>query len=137
MNIDDQTRLASFVNEAGGFEVLLTIKSKNMYVSKTIYGEQYLQIACTTEDFKNLILSEIEQSEAHFSSPDLIARISRKCDFQKEPNATYAGSIGFLGKDLDYINRIVWELIWDKKLMIDFTNNRQNRNSEIFYFIKT
>lgn len=108
-----------------------------MYVTKTIYGEQYLPIECTTEDFKNLILSEIEQSENHFSSHDLIARISRKWDFQKEPNVTYVGSIGFLGNDLDFINRIIWEQIWDKKLMIDITNNRQIRNSEIFYFIKT
>lgn len=136
MDINNQTRLASFV-EAGGFEVLLNTKSKNMYISKTIYGEQYLPIACTTVDFKNLILSEIEQSENHFSSHDLIARISRQCDFQKEPNVTYAGSIGFLGNDLDIINRIIWELIWDKKLMIDFINNRQNHSSEIFYFIKT
>ncbi len=97
-----------------------------MYVSKTIYGEQYLPLACTPEDFKSLILSEIEQSENHFSSHDLIARIGRKCDFQKEPNVTYAGSIGFLGTDLDFINKVIWKQIWDKKLMIDLTNRKDS-----------
>ena len=108
-----------------------------MNISRTIFNEQFLPIACTVEEFKNLILFEIEQSENLFSSRDLIARISRKCDFQKEPNVTYEGSIGFLGNDLNFINSVIWEQIWDKKLMIDFTNNRQSRGSEQFYFIKT
>lgn len=107
-----------------------------MNISRTVNGEQYLPIECTTEEFKSLILSEIEQSENHFYFRDLVARINDKCKFKKEPNVTYSGSINFLETERDIINRIIWEQIWDKKLMIDFTNNRQNCNSEI-YFIKT
>lgn len=107
-----------------------------MNITTTVFGEYFLPIACTMEDFKSIILSEIEQSENNFSINDLITRIKYKCDFKKEPNVIYAGSIYFLGTDLDFINKIIWEQIWDKKLMIDFTDKRQNRNSEIFYFIK-
>jgi len=108
----------------------------DMNMSKTIMGDQFLPITNTTEDFQRIILSEIEGSENHFDFNGLIARIRSKCEFKKEINTTYTGSLDFLGTELDFINKMIWEQIWNKKLMIDFTLNRPHRNPEMFYFIK-
>lgn len=103
-----------------------------MNLAKTIYGNQYLPLMYSQEKFRIIILEEIEQSENHFSINELVKIIRSKCFFKKEQNVTYAGEIDFIGPDLDFINTIVWEHIWDKKLMIDFTNNSKNRDSDVF-----
>lgn len=101
----------------------------------THLGMKRLPLTHSVEEFRNIVLKEIEQSEIHFSFKILISRIRQKVTFKKELNEIYEGEIDFLGTDLDFINTIIWEQIWDKKLMIDFTDNRQNLNPDI-YFLK-
>lgn len=107
-----------------------------MNITRTLSGNQYLPLTCSREEFQRLVLSEIEQSENHFPFDDLIARIKSKCDFKKELNVNYLGTIEFQGPDLDFINETIWKQIWNKKLMIDFTLKRPYRNPDIFHFTK-
>jgi hypothetical protein len=108
-----------------------------MNTTRTISRDQLLPLTCTREGFQIIILSEIEQSNNHFSFEELISGIKSKCDFKIEHNVNYLGTIDFLKTDFDFINKIIWEQIWDKKLMIDFTVKRQDRNPNIFHFAKT
>lgn len=104
-----------------------------MNVSKTHFGMKYLPLTNSQEEFRDIILNEIEQSEHHFIFNDLIARIRSRCSFKEESHENYAGGIDFSGTELDFINTLIWEQIWDKKLMIDFTDKRPNHNSDTFF----
>lgn len=104
----------------------------NYELSKIIYENKHLPLIHSQEEFRIKILEEIKLSENHFSINDLVKRIRSKCLFQKEQNVTYAGEIDFIGTDLYFINTVVWEYIWDKKLMIDFVNYSNNRDSNVY-----
>lgn len=108
-----------------------------MNISKILTEKAYLPITCSEEEFKATILSEIELFEKSFSFLELVENVRRKCEFKKDSNTEYRDGIDFMGTELSIINAIIWKQIWDKKLMIDFTNNRQNHRPDLFYFIKT
>lgn len=108
-----------------------------MNMSEIYTKVAFLPITCTEEEFRNKILTEIELFEKSFSFFDLVTKVKPNCEFKKDSNIDYIGGIDFMGSELNFINSIIWEQIWDKKLMIDFTNNRQNHRPDLFYFIKT
>lgn len=106
-----------------------------MNMVKTILGTTYLPLKCKIEDLRKIINQSIDECEDHFSFNDLLNQIKPKVEFDKEPNTQYS-TIDFIGTDLDFINGITWEQIWDRKLVIDLTNRRPIRDQEIFHFIK-
>lgn len=103
--------------------------------TRTIYGTTYLPLKCKTEDLRKIIYLSIDECENHFSFNDLLNQIIPKVEFEKEQNTEYS-KIDFNGEDLDFINKVIWEQIWDKVLVIDLTNRRSIRDQEIFHFIK-
>lgn len=106
-----------------------------MNMTRTIFGTTYLPLKCKTEDLRKIMNQSIDECEDHFSFNDLLNQIIPKVEFEKELNTEYS-TIEFNGTDLDIINGIIWEQIWDKKLMIDLTFKRPFRDPEIFHFIK-
>ena len=106
-----------------------------MNMTRIIIGTSYLPVKCKQEDLQEIVNHVIDECEDHFSFNDLLNQIKTKVEFEKEPNIEY-GTIDFNGMDIDFINRITWEQIWDKKLMIDLTVKKPYRDPEIFHFIK-
>lgn len=106
-----------------------------MNITKTIFGTTYLPLKCKTEDLRKIINQSIDECEDNFSFINLCNQIKPKVEFEKEFNTEYS-AIDFNGLDLDFINGVIWEQIWDKELMIDLTNRRPFRDHEIFHFIK-
>ena len=104
--------------------------------SRIVKSDQFLALKCTREEFRTKILAEIEKSEKHFSFNELCSRIRSLCEFEKDNDTDYLDIIDFQRPDTDYINEIIWELIWNKKLMIDFTKRTQYNNTDMFNFTK-
>jgi len=75
----------------------------------------------TDNEFKEIILKSLADVPTHFTAEDLITSIGNKIDLGGRTN----GRITFFtGNEKDSINRLIWEQIWDRKLMIDFTRKK-------------
>ena len=103
----------------------------------TIFGNVELRLTCSDEELKKIVVESIEEFQRRFSIDDLFYSIRNKTTFEKAPNTNYSGTIDFTRLDLDNINYLIWEHIWDRKLMIDLTNKKNPfSQSDTIYFIK-
>lgn len=81
---------------------------------------------------KLIVIQALESSEIHFSFQTLLRSIrNRILEFENSyPRRELTIN------ELDIINRTIWDHIWERKLIIDFTNLDQYHNPEIFQFTK-
>lgn len=91
------------------------------------------------ERIKQELLDVISEMRDHFDVNQLINAFIRKAEehdlFEKEDYTNYNGII-LNNHDTLLINKLIWELIWDKKLIINLINNDYMFNSREFNLIK-
>lgn len=89
---------------------------------KSYFRDPLIEIPSTytDEEFKEIILKSIAEVPTHFTVDDLFSLIGDKIEKGDRQN----GYIIFAGNKMDYINRLIWEQIWDKKLMVDLMSKK-------------
>lgn len=110
-----------------------------MYIRKQIIGTSSLALMCDKKVFEGIIKGYIDNTEGSFSFRELynyVKNIAEKNNyFDKEENTEYS-QIELLNCDIQIINRVIWEKIWKKELIIDFYRNTFSTYPDEFYFIK-
>lgn len=91
---------------------------------KNYFDNQSIEISSTytDEQFKEIILKSIAEVPTHFTLDDLFSLIGDKIEKGGRQN----GYIIFAGNKKNSINRLIWEQIWDRKLMIDLTSKKDS-----------
>ena len=84
------------------------------------------------EGIKSIVLQVLESSETPFTFASILLLIKNK--ILELENSFPRREL--TEAEIYIINKTVWDQIWDRKLMIDFTDERLYHNSEIFNFIK-
>ncbi len=97
-------------------------------------GGHMLGIKCTDEELKEIVLGAIGKYESIFSFKQLVADIcseiaSREL-FQMDHGIRYEGGFRLSPIDADKVHTIVWDMIWDRKLMLDLYNDEHRYTSD-------
>jgi hypothetical protein len=102
-------------------------------------GTVSLGLKCTDEDLIKIIDNYLNISEYPFSFKELCNYVISKADkndyFEKKPNTKYNG-IELQLKDIQTINIILWNKIWEKKLIIVLDQYFHKSYPQEFYFSK-
>jgi hypothetical protein len=110
-----------------------------MISRRRIIGTTNLKLTCNKQVLIDIIEDYIEKNENSFSFKELYNYIKHIANennyFDKEPNTEYS-QIELLSVDVQTVNLIIWEKIWNKTLIIDFYKNLYRQYPEEFYFIK-
>lgn len=105
------------------------------------YGTEYLGLICENKELKDIISDFIEKRELSFSFKELSNHIKRVAEennyFEKERYVEYT-SIELRHDVVQLINEFLWNMIWNKELMIDFSNKNiyGMHSNDDFMFIK-
>ena len=98
-----------------------------MMITRTEHGKQFLNVKCSDDELKEIVISCIANYDGVFSFKQLCETVCKKLDEQdfleKEKNTEYRGGVGLQQSMTDKIQQYTWEQIWDKKLMIDLLND--------------
>ena len=91
--------------------------------------EQTLGVKCSPEELQKVVESVIENKMNDlFSFNNLVERVYAQLDelylFEKEPNTIYEGGYKLSILDIDLVQKTVWNMIWDRKLMLDLHNDK-------------
>lgn len=101
------------------------IKTMNIMITK--YGSHRLSLTCNKDKVKQIVNGLISQFDDTFSFTQLCSAVLIKAEeenlLNKEPGTQYQGSIELSLNDLDSINLIVWEMIWEKQIVIALYKN--------------
>lgn len=111
---------------------LMTQLLRKKIAMENINDNQKLVQINKDEDIKLIVIQALESSEIHFSFQTLITSIkNRILEFENSyPRRELTIN------ELDIINKTIWDHIWERKLIIDFTDKRLYQNPEIFQFTK-
>lgn len=94
--------------------------------TKTIMSKGTLPLKCNDNDLRSLVEDFIEKSDFDFTFNSMCQYIvglaKQKNLFDKETNVEY-GEIELNGIDLKRINLLIWDMIWDRKIIIDFSKD--------------
>lgn len=89
------------------------------------YGTEYLDLTCDSKVLNEIIDKAFEDQDISFSFRDFYNHIKRRLEendyLQKEHNVEYS-SIELRFDVIQSINKFLWDKIWAKQLMIDFSN---------------
>jgi len=81
-------------------------------------------LKCSDDILKELINSFVKERNASFTFNDLYHHLKSKAKandyLKKESNVVYR-SFEFSGDVIESMSKMLWDLIWEKKLMIDFS----------------
>lgn len=98
-----------------------------MMMTRTCMSKENLALNCTDEQLKEIVENVINDLSDIFSFKELLRVVCNKLQenrfFDMRPNVEYKGGIGLLPIDSDKVQRIVWNMIWDRRLMIDLYND--------------
>lgn len=91
------------------------------------YGTHKLALTCDKNKVKQIVNALVSQFDDTFTFTQLSAAVLLKAEeenlLKKEPNTQYVGQIELSFYDLDLINLIVWEMIWEKEVVIVLYKN--------------
>ncbi|MCM1107959.1 MAG: hypothetical protein NC388_02755 [Clostridium sp.] len=94
--------------------------------TKVILSTASLSLTYSREELKSVINHYAKSSNGSFSYKDLCNHIKTKAlqenRFEKEKNTEYHG-IALTGSDETLISKILWDMIWEKELFINFSRN--------------
>ncbi|MFI3258462.1 MAG: hypothetical protein R3Y16_00015 [Rikenellaceae bacterium] len=87
-----------------------------------------LGVKCSDEELQAVVESIIENRVGDlFSFKQLVDLVCTELDklnhLNKQANTRYEGGVKLNHIDIDKIQKIVWTLIWDRKLMLDLYND--------------
>lgn len=98
-------------------------------------------IKCGETELKEYTLKLISNYDIGFTFNQLCSNLANVLDtkdlFKKELNTRYEGELLLNNKARMVIQRYIWELIWDKKLMIDLYVSKYRQNDHNIYLMKT
>lgn len=103
-----------------------------MYSRRT-YSKVALPLNCNDDDLRSIVEGFIEQSDFDFTFNSLINYIIRHANqndlFDKDTNVKYA-EIVLNGIDVKRINLLIWDMICDRKIIIDFFKEKDPGNND-------
>lgn len=100
-----------------------------------------LPLNCDNDKIREIASALIEEKDYCFTFNELCVLFARKAEeydlFIKEPNTIYKGELKLDGNTINVILSLVWEMIWNKRLIIDLYRDdyRSTREGE-FTLIK-
>lgn len=97
-------------------------------------GGHIMNVKCSDGKLKGIVVSLINNYNDLFSFEQLMSDLcytldSKDC-FVKEPNTIYKGGYKLSQIDSDKIQKMVWEMIWDRQLMLDLYNDEYRYSSD-------
>lgn len=105
-----------------------------MRVSNIISGAT-LELKCSHEELNKIVEEYIEGLDLFFSYTLLYSNIIHIAEdrdlFIKEQNTEYS-NIKLGDKILSNLNMIINDLLFNRKIIIDFNSSNKSRNNEIF-----
>lgn len=107
--------------------------------SLKIYGDKSIEIDSTYTDelFKEIILKSIADEPSPFIVDNLLKSIGKNFQINGQPITANDGTVVFTEKEKEFINRWIWEQIWNRKLMIDLTLKKNPLSqSDTIHFIR-
>lgn|SRR5690554_3087073 len=97
-----------------------------MYSRRTM-SRGDLPLKCNDDELRLIVEKYIEQSDYDFTFNGLIHYIKQKAMqmdlFEKEDNVEYI-VIELNRIDIKRINLLIWDMIWDRKIIIDFSKDK-------------
>lgn len=129
-----------FIRGGGAIECLLTTNFLTRIMYKIIkVGTTHLPLKLEDEELKNLIDSFIGEFESVFSYDQLCNAIKyfalQNNYFKIEPHTEYH-NIEITDGDNCRISKYLWQLIWSRKLIINFYASNSMKNDCGFNFMK-
>lgn len=112
-----------------------------MNITKWQPGGFRLPLNCDNDKIREIASTIIEEKDYCFTFNELCMSFARKAEednlFIKEPNTNYQNELKLDGEAIKTILYLVWEMIWNKQLMIDLYRDdyRSTREGE-FTLIK-
>jgi len=98
-----------------------------MTITRYQPGGHLLKVNCDDFKFKEIALYILDGYERMFTfkqlSEDVCRELDAKNNFDKDQDVIYEGGFKLNQNDSDRLQKIVWELIWEHKLMIDLLND--------------
>ncbi len=91
-------------------------------------SREMLGVKCNDEELQTVVESIIDNRVGDlFSFKELVDLVCAELDkldhLNKQPDTRYDGGVKLNYIDIDKIQKIVWVLIWDRKLMLDLYND--------------
>lgn len=106
---------------------------------KFVYGATFLPLKCSELELKNIVYNSIDKLDESFSFKQLCSQIKSDAEaenlFEKENNTEYS-SILLNYRDRKTIQLVIWEMIWNRKLMIDLSIDENRSSFNDYYFIR-
>ncbi len=98
-------------------------------------GGHTLGLKCTAEELNMIVLDTIGKYERKFSFKQLLDAICHEVAkrelFQTENGVRYEDGYRLSPIDIDKVNKIVWDMIWDRKLMLELCNGDDGYTTSI------
>ena len=105
----------------------------------TKYGPSKLPLLYTDKELLQLVESYIQNVKSYFRYSNICNFIEDKAlqeeKFQVEPYTRYVDII-ISEQDHHRINMILWQMIWRKKIAIEFNNMFSNNNDTMFSVVE-
>lgn len=103
------------------------------------FGTSQIPLLYTAEELNRAVELVIELIPASFTFGQLCNAIIDRADsegkLKKEPHTQYS-SIQLTKDDTNKLSYMLWQLIWEKKLIISFESNFQSTDNKDFRFVK-
>lgn len=113
----------------------------NGYITKYEPSGFQLEIMCDDTKIKEYTLEIISKFECRFTFNQICESLSyilnQENIFKKEPNTKYEGDLLINYKVRMMLMQYIWELIWEKKLMIDLYTPKHSLSAKNIYLLKT
>ncbi len=105
-----------------------------MNITKWQQGGFRLPLKCDNGKIREIASILIEEKDGCFTFNELCVSFARKAEeynlFMKEPNTIYQDELKLEGEVIKTILLLVWEMIWNKKLMIDLYRDEYRSTRE-------
>lgn len=105
-----------------------------MNITKWQSGGFRLPLNCDNDKIREIVSTLIKEKNDCFTFNELCVSFARKAEeynlFIKEPNTIYQDELKLEGEAIKTILHLVWEMIWNKKLMIDLYRDEYRSTRE-------
>ena len=105
-----------------------------MNITKWQSGGFRLPLNCDNDKIREIVSTLIKEKNDCFTFNELCVSFARKAEedslFIKEPNTIYQGELKLDGNTINVILSLVWEMIWNKRLIIDLYRDEYRSTRE-------